>query len=176
MECSIRQRLSLSMECLNSVWLISSKLFFFCKCMECSMAQYLQKGMELFEYFPFKELHRAFFLYWCGVLNEVNNEFLTWRALCHTFLCITMEYSMRQNLTKAMENSTLLQFKFNLNLNTTSNQSQSQLHFNLSPNSTLTSSSNPVLIQPQLNFRLNLSISSTSTITSTQYGCGIKAT
>ena len=36
-------------------------LFFFCKCMECSMAQYLQKGVELFEYFPFKELHRAFF-------------------------------------------------------------------------------------------------------------------
>ena len=36
---------------------------FFCKCMKCSMAQYLQKGVELFEYFPFKELHRAFFLY-----------------------------------------------------------------------------------------------------------------
>ena len=114
-------------------------VLFFCKCMECSMAQYLQKGVELFEYFPFKELHRAFFLYWCGVLNEVNNEFLTWRALCHTFLCITMEYSMRQNLTKAMENSTLLQFKFNLNLNTTSTQSQPKPQINLSLNYTSTS-------------------------------------
>ena len=38
-------------------------ILFFCKCMECSMAQYLQMGVEVFEYFPFKELHRAVFLY-----------------------------------------------------------------------------------------------------------------
>ena len=141
------------MECLNYVWVISS-MFFFCKCMECSMAQYLQKGMDLFEYFPFKELHRAFFLYWFGAINEVNNEFLTWRAPCHTLLCITMEYSMRQNLTKAMENSTLLQLKFNLNsnptqpqhnLNSISTSTQFQLNLNLNSISTSTQS------HPQLN-------------------------
>ena len=37
------------------------------------MVQYLLKGMELLEYFLFKELHRAFFLYYYGVLNEVKN-------------------------------------------------------------------------------------------------------
>ena len=140
--------------------------FFFCKCMECSMAQYLQKGVELFEYFPFKELHRAFFLYWFGVLNEVNNEFLTWRALCHTFFCITMEYSMRQNLTKAMENSTLLQFKFNLNLNTTSTQSQPKPQINLSLNYTSTSAPTQPLPHHQTQFQFNLNSTSDSFLAS----------
>ena len=40
--------------------------------MECSMAQYLQKGVELLENFPFEELHRAHFFYGHGVLHEAR--------------------------------------------------------------------------------------------------------
>ena len=48
-------------------------LIFFGKCMECSMAQYLLKGMKLLENFSFEELHRARFIKAYGVLKIINS-------------------------------------------------------------------------------------------------------
>ena len=82
---------------------------FFCKCMDCSMAQYLQKGVELTEHFPFKKLH-SIEIFCCIDMEYFKRQtmfkiqrILFLKSSRLHFFGITMEYSMRQYFIKAME-------------------------------------------------------------------------
>ena len=77
--------------------------------MECSMAQYLQKGVELTEHFPFKKLH-SIEIFCCIDMEYFKRQtmfkiqrILFLKSSRLHFFGITMEYSMRQYFIKAME-------------------------------------------------------------------------